>query len=146
MKPENWVYEHYHEFAEKITPVLRATLRGGRDVPQQKPITEAWLAYALFPFERPVPLEEIIGSADAISHGIPKPDEVAWAFLSLTKRGWLSDEGDKYSLTNEGRHAINTIIAQGNLERLNDWISNHPPNGRITAKDVFMSLGKKNPQ
>lgn len=93
MKPENWAFEHYHEFAGKIAPVLRAALARELRVPEQKPFSEAWLAIALFPFERPVPLEEVIGSADAINHDIPNPDQVAWAFLRLRKRGWLTVQG-----------------------------------------------------
>jgi len=123
------VFEHYHEFAEKITPVLRAALAGELQVPEQKPFSEAWLAYALFPFERPVPLEDVIGSADAINHGIPKADDVAWAFLRLRKRGWLVVQGDLYGLMAEGRSAINTVVAQGSVGRLKEWISAHPPPG-----------------
>jgi len=142
LKPENWVYEHYHEFAEEIAPRLREVLAGERDVPPQKPLVEAWLGYALYCYDKPLSLEEVVASADAINHGIPHPDEVAWAFLCLRKRGWLSVQGDMYGLTPEGRLAINTIVVQGHLERLNHWISSHPPLGRVTAKDVFLTLGK----
>src|SRR2546425_9941388 len=69
-------------------------------------------------------------------------DDVASAFLCLRKRGWLSVQGNKYGLTGEGRLAINTIVAQGSLERLNGWISSHPPSRRVTSTDVFLALGK----
>ena len=95
--------------------MLRAALAGEVKVSEQKPFSEAWLAYALFPFERPVPLEEVIGSADAIDHGVPNVDEVVWAFLRLRKRGWLVVQEDLYRLTAEGRRAINTVLAQGSL-------------------------------
>jgi hypothetical protein len=142
LKPENWVYEHYHEFAEQIAPRLREVLAGERDVQPQKPFVEAWLGYALYYYDKLLSLEEVIESADAINHGIPNPDEVSWAFLCLRKRGWLSVQGDMYGLTTEGRLAINTIVVQGNLDRLNRWISSHPPSGRVMAKDVFLTLGK----
>lgn len=140
--PERWVSENYREFAEEIAPVLLAALAGKRDVPPQKPFVEAWLAYALYYYDRLLFLEEVIESADAINHGIPTADDVASAFLCLRKRGWLSVQGNKYGLTGEGRLAINTIVAQGSLERLNGWISSHPPSRRVTSTDVFLALGK----
>ena len=143
MKPENWVFEHYHEFAEKINPVLRAALAGQLRPKEQKQMVEAWLGLALFHDKVPVSLEEIIASADAINFGIPTPEEVAWGFLRLKERGWLAIDGDLYGLTSEGRRAIDTIVSQGNVERLTDWISIHPPSGRMTAIDVFLTLGKR---
>jgi hypothetical protein len=142
LMPERWVSENYREFAEEIGPRLRTALAGERDVPPQKPFVEAWLGYSLYYYDKLLSLEEVIESADAINHGIPNPDEVAWAFLGLRNRGWLSVQGDMYGLTPEGRLAINTIVVQGSLERLNGWISSHPPSGRVTARDIFLTLGK----
>ncbi len=137
LKPENLVFEHYHEFAEKIAPRLRAALAGEGEVPQQAAFSEAWLGYALFCDKTLVSLEEVIGLADAINHSVPNADEVGWAFLRLRKRGWLVVEGDLYGLTAEGRRSITTVVAQGNVvglvskvRRLRDWISAHPPPGK----------------
>jgi hypothetical protein len=143
MKPEDWVFEHYHEHAEKINPVVRAALAGELKIEEQKQRSEAWLGLALCGSNVVVPLEEVVAFADAINHLIPSPDEVAWAFLRLKKRGWLAVEGDSYGLTSEGRRAIDTIVSQGNFERLNEWILNNPPVGPMTAKDVFLELGKR---
>jgi hypothetical protein len=125
--PERWVSENYSEFAGEISPRLRAALAGEVEVPQQAAFSEAWLSYALFYYERLLSLEEVIESADAVNHGIPKVDEVAWAFLRLRKRGWLVVQGDLYGLTAEGRRTIKTVVAQGGVERLKEWVSAHPP-------------------
>jgi len=131
MKPENWMFEHYHEFAEKIAPVLRAALAGQREIPSKKPFSEAWMGVALFYNGRIVPLEEVIGTADGINHGIPNPNEVAWAFLRLRKRGWLAVQGDSYGLTSEGRRAMASVVGEGGVlrqaERLKEWVSAHQP-------------------
>jgi len=127
--PERWVSENYREFAEEIAPTLRAALSGEREVPQQALFSEAWLGYALSYYRKLLSLEEVIESADAINHGIPRADEVAWAFLRLRVRGWLVVQGDLYGLTDEGRLVINTVVAQGGVGRLKEWISTHPPPG-----------------
>ncbi len=125
--PEKLRFDSYRQWAEAITPGLRAALAGDREVPPHTPFSEAWLAYALFYYDRLLSLEEVIESADAINHGIPNPDEVAWAFLRLKKRGWLAVQGDLYGLAAQGRRSIDTIVSQGNVERLKEWISTHPP-------------------
>jgi hypothetical protein len=140
---KRFFWESYLEWAEAIRPILRPALAGERKVPPQKPFVEAWLGYALYSYDKLLSLEEVIASADSIAHGIPKPDEVAWAFLSLRKRGWLAVHEDMYGLTPEGRLAISTIVVQDSLKRLSDWISSHPPSGPVTAKDIFLTLGKK---
>ncbi|GEM_PF-4043768 len=142
MKPENLVFEHYHEFAEKISPVVRAALSGELNLPEQRQFSEAWIGLALFGHKGIASLEEIVGSADAINHGIPTPEEVAWAFLRLRKRGWLEVKGGSYGLTLEGRQAIDVIVSQDHLERLNEWISSNPPSGPLTHMDVFLTLGR----
>jgi hypothetical protein len=143
MRPENLVFEHYHEYAEKINPIVRAALAGELKIEGQKQRSEAWLGLALFGSKGLVPLEEVVASADAINHLIPSPNEVAWAFLCLKKRGWLAIERDSYGLTSEGRRAIDTILSQDHFERLTEWILNNPPVGPKTAKDVFLELGKR---
>jgi hypothetical protein len=124
-------FDSYRQWAEEILPGLRAALAGGRAVPPQTTFSEAWLTDALFYYERPLSLEEVIESADAINHGIPNPDEIAWAFLRLRKRGWFVIEGDQYGLTAEGRRAIEVIVTQDKLSwrvgRLQEWFSAHPP-------------------
>jgi len=135
--------ESYREWADAMKPKLRAALDGEQKVPPQKPFVETWLGLALHYSEGLVSLWEVIESADALNHGIPNPDEVSWAFLCLRTRGWLAVQGESYGLTPEGRIAIGTIISQGNIERLNDWISTHPPLGPVTKMDVYLSLGKK---
>jgi hypothetical protein len=142
MKPENLVFEHYHEFAEKINPIVQAALAGRLNVPEQKQFSEAWLGLALFGNKGIVPLEEIIGSADALNHKIPTGDEVAWAFLRLKTRGWLEVKAGSYGLTLEGRRAIDIIVSQDHLKRLNEWMSSNPPSGPLTHLDVFLALGR----
>lgn len=122
--------------------MLRAALAGDMPVPEQKPTSETWMGLALYYNKGLVSLEDVLGAADALTKGIPNPNEVAWAFLRLKKRGWLVAQGDLYGLTSEGRLAIDTIIQQGNFERLNKWISRHPPTGPITAREVFLNLRK----
>ena len=141
-------FESYEQWAKSIKPVVQAALAGERDVPPQKPFIEAWLGDALYSLDiysqgKLVYLEEVNGSADAINHGIPNADEIAWAFLCLRNRGWLEVQGDMYGLTAEGRHAINTIVVQDDLELLLNWMRTHPPSGRVTAREVFLGLGKK---
>jgi hypothetical protein len=133
--PEKLRFQSYRQWAEEIRPQLRAALSGEREIPPQAPFAEAWLAYALFLGESsfPVPLEDVIHTADGINHSIPTPDEIAWAFLRLAKRGWLAMQGDSYGLAGEGRRAIRRVVGKGTLhegvDRLTDWISAHPPPG-----------------
>src|SRR3990172_7021943 len=124
-------FQSYRQWAEEVAPELQAALAGEREVPPQPPFAEGWLADALFYYERPLSLEEVIESADAINHAIPNPEEIAWAFLRLRRRGWLLVEEDLYGLTGEGRRAIEGIVTQGEapwrVGRIEAWISTHPP-------------------
>ncbi len=121
----------YHEHAERIRPVLLAALTGEREVPPQEPFSEAWLADALYYYKRMLSIWEVLESADAINHAIPNPDQIAWAFVRLRKRGWLAIDGDLFGLTPEGRRAIEAILAQSDaprrVGRLKQWVSTHPP-------------------
>lgn len=120
----------YRVAAERTRPLLLAALAGEREVPPQRPFTEAWLADALFYYSRALPLEEVLESADAINHAVPNPEEVAWAFLCLRRRGWLAVDGELFGLTPEGRRAVQRIVTQGEASwrvgRLEEWISAHP--------------------
>jgi len=140
--PQMQGFESYEQWAAAILPELRRFLSGQKEVPPQGPFAEAWLGYALYYHDRLLSLEEVIESADAVNHGIPAVEAVAWAFQSLSKRGWLALQAEKFGLTAEGRRAINTIIVQDSVHRLRDWISENPPARKITAKEVFLSLGK----
>jgi hypothetical protein len=121
--------------ANEIEPFLQAVISGKRDVASQDPFNEAWFAVALFHIEpaTPVPLEEVLYTADGINHAIPNPDEIAWAFFCLLKRGWLMTQGNTYGLTNEGRDAIKRIVSKSKgriyneLEELKGWVSTHAP-------------------
>ena len=129
--PEKLRFDSYRQWAEVITPGLRAALAGDREGPPHTPFSEAWLAYALHYYDRPQTLEEVIESADAINHAIPNPDEVAWAFLRLRSRGWLAEQGNLYGLTAAGRQAIEAIVGGDDVldgvERLTTWVSKHSP-------------------
>lgn len=122
--------QSYRIWADEMSPQLRAALDGKRDVPRQRPYSEAWLADALFYYDRMLTLWEVLESADAINHAIPTPDEIAWAFLRLKKREWLAIDGDLYGLTAEGRGAIEIIEARGNaprrVRRLEEWMMANP--------------------
>lgn len=124
-------FDSYRQWAEAITPGLRAALVGDREVSPQPPFIEAWLADALFYYDTPLSLEDVIESADAINHSIPNPDEVAWAFLRLRNRGWLAEQGNLYGLTAGGRRTIEAIVGRDfvldGLERLTKWVSTHSP-------------------
>lgn len=48
-------------------------------------------------------LTHLIGAADAISHAIPTRDEISSAVGALRAAGLLECEGDRISLTREGR-------------------------------------------
>ena len=127
--PERLRFQSYRQWAEAITPGLRAAIAGEREVPPQDPFSEAWLGYTLFYYSRLLSLEEVIEAADTISHAIPNLNEIVWAFLRLKERGWLVVEGDSYGLTAEARHTIEAIVP-GNkveVERLSQWISTHSP-------------------
>jgi len=119
--------------AEIIRPFLQAALAGEREVPEQSPFAEAWIAYALFYYDRMLYLWEVVESADAINHLKPNQDLISWAFLRLRKRGWLVIEGDMYGLTPEGRRAVQDIVSRGEksweVEVLEKWFSEHPPRG-----------------
>jgi len=110
---------------------VKAVLAGEQEVPPQPPFTEAWLTYALYWGESPLSLENVIFHADSINHAVPNPEEIAWAFLSLRKRGWLSTQGTLYALTAEGRRAVESIAGKGDLweqiDRLEEWTLAHPP-------------------
>jgi hypothetical protein len=116
---------------DKIGPKLQAALAGEYEVPPQQPFTEAWLAYALYLGELPLPLKDIVDMADFINHAIPNPDEIAWAFLRLRKRGWLAEKGGLYGLTPEGRLVIEGIVGESGVldrvERLKEWTLVHSP-------------------
>lgn len=133
LTPDRLRFQTYRQWAEEVTPLLRAALTGEREVPPQAPFSEAWLAYSHFREEStlPVPLEDVIFAADGINHAIPGPDEIAWAFLRLSKRGWLVVQGDAYGLAPEGRRSIIRVVGEGTLheelDHLERWISAHPP-------------------
>ena len=146
----------YRETANRIRPLLQSALAGEREVPEQSPITEAWLALALSRHDGLRSLKEVIGSADAVN-AIPNPDEISWAFLRLRKRGWLAVDGDMYGLTPEGHRAVKEIVDRGepprpgwsykewlsymktgqpvlprrtwSVKKLEDWILENPPPG-----------------
>lgn len=122
----------YRRMAELTEPVVRDALAGVREVPPQPPSTEAWLGYTVYYYERLLSLEEVIETADSVNHLIPTPDDVAWAFVRLRERGWLAVQGDLYGLTEEGRMAIGTIVNEGVVERLENWISANPSPTTIT--------------
>ncbi len=131
--PDWRVIENYRDFADPIKPVLKSALAGEREVLPQKPFVESWLAYALYYYHRNLILEEVIESADAINHGIPTPNEVAWAFLRLRRRGWLLTKDDSYGLTPEGRREIDSVVRgvtyHHSFEVLEKWILKHPAPG-----------------
>ena len=127
-----------YRYVAKITrPFLLAALAGEREVPEQEPFTEAWLADALLFYDRMLPLWDVIESADAINHGIANYDEISWAFLRLRRRGWLAVDGETYGLTRGGRRAAQDIVSRGKdsgrlldrVRKLEKWFSDHPPPG-----------------
>lgn len=142
--PERLRFDSYRQWANAIGPGLKAALAGERYVPRQPPFSEAWLGYALYYYSRLLTLEEIIESADAINHAIPNPDEVAWAFLQLRERGWLAAQGELYGLTEEGRLAIGMIVNEGDVERLEQWLSANPSPATVTwiRRSVEKKQGK----
>lgn len=147
---------HYRRLEMEYLPFLQAALAGEREVPEQRPFTEGWLAYALFCHDEISSLNKVIGSADAENHSIPTYDEISWAFLRLRRRGWLAVEGDLYGLMPEGHRAVKEIVDKDEppwpewsheqwtayvlghgprigrtwaLKKLEDWISDNPPPG-----------------
>src|SRR5437867_12596630 len=132
--PERLRFQSYRQWAEAITPGLRAAIAGEREVPPQDPFSEAWMGYALFYYSRLLSPEVVIEAADAISQAIPNLNEIAWAFLRLKERGWLVVEGDSYALTAEARHTIEAIVPgiKVEVETQSQWISTQSP--RMTHK------------
>ncbi len=80
----------YRRVEKKYLPFIQAALAGEREVPEQKPFDEGWLAYALLahPTKGLHPLWEVLGSADAENHAIP-----AYKTRSLG-RSCVSEGGD----------------------------------------------------
>ena len=124
----------YYHFADDMLPMIEAALAGKREVPPQKPFSEAWIAVSILCEDLSGTthhLEDILEQADSINIGIPTADEVAWAFLRLRKRGWLSIERGEYRLTPEGCRAIQSIAGDASgfesTERLEEWVLAHPP-------------------
>ena len=123
---------HYRKFAADMTPQLQTLLSGRKPVPPQRPFTEAWITYALYcqKSHLPVPLENVLASADAINHAVPIAAEVAWALLRLRKRGWLVEGGNTYGLTPASRSSVGTTLGEGGLwervKRLESWTTTHP--------------------
>lgn len=127
--------ESTYNYAAKITrPFLQAALAGEREVPEQRPFTEAWLTDAPLYYDRMLSLREVIGLADAINHTIADSDEISGAFLRLRRRGWLAIEGEMYGLTPEGRRAAQEIVSRGKkpsllldrVRKLEKWFVDHP--------------------
>jgi hypothetical protein len=126
-------FQSYRQWAEEVAPQLQAAFLGEREIPPQPPRTEAWLALCLFLGESPLPLKDVIEMADGIEHAVPNPEEIAWGFLRLKRRGWLLEQGNMYGLTVEGRRMIESVVGEGTVldrvERLEVWTSAHPPPG-----------------
>lgn len=129
--PDWRVVENYRDKTDPVRPILRSALAGEIEVPTPKSFVEAWLDYAIYYYDRPLILEEVIESADAINHAIPTAYEIAWAFLRLRKRGWLLRKDISYGLTPQGRHEIDSIVRGATyhqrLEVLEKWLLTHPP-------------------
>lgn len=144
----------YGRIEKKYLPFILAALAGEREVPEQRPFDEGWLAYALLCNKGPRHLWEVLFSADAENHAIPTYDEISWAFLRLRRRGWLAVEGEQFGLTPEGSRAVKEIVDKDeppwpdwtplqwtayvlghvprinrtwSLRKLDDWISENPP-------------------
>lgn len=125
------VAQSQHYWDDEIRPKVQAALNGSYQVPPQPPRTEALLAYVLFQADSPIPLRDVVDTADFIYRLVPTSDEIAWAFLLLRKRGWFVEEGHLYGLTEEGRRTIESIVGEGRaldrVERLKQWSLAHPP-------------------
>ncbi len=125
----------YYHFADDMLPKIEDALAGKRQVPPQKPFAEAWIAVSIFcedlSGKSAHRLEDVLEQADSINIAVPTADEVAWAFLRLRKRGWLSTEKGEYRLTPEGRRMIQSIAGDApgfeSAKRLEEWASVHPP-------------------
>ena len=119
------------QFADLMQALVENALAGKREVPEPDQYAEAWISYARFLRKSPSLLEDVVAWADAINHAIPTADEVAWAFLRLEKRGWLSVEGAEYVLSQEARRTIEAVTGEGTLfaqlVRLKDWMLEHSP-------------------
>lgn len=119
------------QHADEVQPQVEAALDGRREVPPQDPYAEAWITYALFWNKTPSRLEDIVAYADAINHAIPTADELAWAFLRLRERRWLTIKEQLYTLSPAARRTIQDLLSEGRLfdqlKRLEAWISVHPP-------------------
>jgi hypothetical protein len=120
------------EAEEKFGPTLRAAFAGEYEVPPQRPLVEAEIAYVLFLEKSPQHIFRVADGADYHYRNPPRADEIAWALLQLRKRGWLLVQGKLYGLTAEGRRRIARIARKkGDIldrtKRLEAWISTHPP-------------------
>ncbi len=120
----------YHEWAQKVLPIVRAALAGEETIPKQSTQQEALLTFALYWVESPITLAEFVAYADALDHAIPGEEEIAWTFLQIRKRGWLLVEEDKFGLTAEGRRAVSEIVGEGDVRemigRFKKWFKAHP--------------------
>jgi hypothetical protein len=116
------------KLARTTQPLLQAALAGEREVPEQEPHTEAWLAYALPRSDMMYSLIQVIGNANFTMDGYPTSDEICWAFLRLRRRGWLTIEGDTYGLTPKGKRAVKEIQNDNSRwpRKLVNWMTEHP--------------------
>jgi DNA-binding PadR family transcriptional regulator len=119
------------EWNAAVIPTLKAAMAGEYKVPPQEPFCEAWMAYALFLGKTHLSIREIADHADSINHAIPNPEEIIWAFVRMSDRGWLSEQGGLYGLTEEGRRTIEDIMDEGQmwggLKRLESWLVENRP-------------------
>ncbi|HYM39351.1 MAG TPA: hypothetical protein VEY12_04280, partial [Thermoplasmata archaeon] len=95
-------------------------------------VAEPLIAYALFIDKSPESIASVVDTADFIWRLVPTPDELAWAFVRLKKRGWLLVDGNLYGLTAEGKSNIASAVGKGGdrrdqIRRLEAWTSAHPP-------------------
>lgn len=120
----------YYHIADEMMPGIDAALAGRRAVPVQKAFVEAWIALALECEPSAAPLEDILEQADSINIAVPTTDEVAWAFLRLRERGWLTIEGGKFGLTAEARRKVGSVVGKmagfHSAKHLEEWLSANP--------------------
>jgi hypothetical protein len=128
--------DHYKTVAKEITSLLEAAMSGKKEVDLgpvavggyfDKEAIFAWTFY--FARKGPLSLEDFLPIYDAINKDVPTAKEVVWGFSRLVKRGWLSKQGNLYSLTNLGSAKIENIVGEGDFwdrfKRLKEWFQSH---------------------
>ena len=128
---EKYLTKREQDWNDRVLPKLRQALAGTYEVPSQESNEEGIIAYVLFERESPATIREISDAYDYLNRVGMTTDVLAWAFVRMNARGWLSEHGTQFGLTADSRKTISEIVGEGNISdkmnRLVEWTQANPP-------------------